>query len=288
MRADGYLFMLDRETGKPFTKVEERPCRRMPHRRPRRRSRSRSAPIACSMTATHGRSSTTPKGFEIGCFFTPAVGPETERPRAELRHARRADVVQPADRLLLRDRRGRPELAAARRRSALLQQLVQQHACPASTPSNYGVVAAIDSRTNKVVVEEGIPAGTSERRDDDGRRPAVPGVRRREPRGTRRQEPATALWQFQTGAAGGPTDDVRDRRRAVHRDDLRERPSGRSSSEARCRRPRRSRQPDAGGVRRPDHRHQSDRNRVARARQRVHRLPLFHGRVRVRAVSRAR
>src|ERR1700687_1869345 len=114
-------------------------------------------------------------------------GPETERPRSGLRDARRADVVQSADRLLLRDRCGWIELAQACGRSALLQHLVQRPRpgteCPRLRRARRDRQPDRQDR-----LEEGISNRASERRDGHGWWTAVSSVGRRQPRGVRRED----------------------------------------------------------------------------------------------------
>ena len=54
MRADGYLFLFDRETGKPLFPVEDRKVTQDNSSTPPRRSHSRLAPRACCRTAVTG------------------------------------------------------------------------------------------------------------------------------------------------------------------------------------------------------------------------------------------
>ena len=73
IRADGYLFMLDRETGKPFMKIEER---KVPQDALQKTSPTQPFPAGADRVLDDcdaWRNRTTPKGFEIGCFFTPAT-----------------------------------------------------------------------------------------------------------------------------------------------------------------------------------------------------------------------
>jgi PQQ-dependent dehydrogenase (methanol/ethanol family) len=72
MRTDGYLFMVDRETGKPLQHVEERP---VPQDAYQKTSPTQPYPVGeqpvlpdCDYWKTQGL----PAGFDLGCFFTAA------------------------------------------------------------------------------------------------------------------------------------------------------------------------------------------------------------------------
>src|ERR1700730_7615920 len=99
--------------------------------------------------------------------------PESPRPRAGLRNARRADVLQSADRLLLCDRCGWIELAQACGRSALLQHLVPRPR-PGTESPRLGRARRDRQPDRQDRLEEGISNRASERRDGHGWWTAVP------------------------------------------------------------------------------------------------------------------
>ena len=203
IRADGYLFMLDRETGKPFMKVEER---RVPQDALQKTSPSQPFPVGADRVLDDcdtWKMKTTPKGFEIGCFFTPAVvqKPNILAPNYGMRVAPMAYSPQTgyfyatgAAGLTWLRRADDPHFFSNSFNSRV----------PGINALNYGVIAAIDSRTNKVVWKKeyrpGRPSGAMTtaggllfQAAPDGSLEALD-VRTGE-----------RVWQFQTGAAGGPT-----------------------------------------------------------------------------------
>ncbi len=72
MRADGFLFLLDRETGKPLVPVEERP---VPQDARGRTARTQPFPVGAERMLPDcdtWKSASIPSGFVLGCFFAPA------------------------------------------------------------------------------------------------------------------------------------------------------------------------------------------------------------------------
>ena len=129
---------------------------------------------------------------------------EAERAGADLRHARRADGLQPADRLLLCDRRASLWLAAARRGSVLLQQPFSGR-----VPGTERARLRRARRRSTAARTRWCGRRSSARDGPAGAmatagRPGVPGGAGRQPRGATTRRAANRLWQFQTGAAGGP------------------------------------------------------------------------------------
>jgi alcohol dehydrogenase (cytochrome c) len=203
IRADGYLFMLDRETGKPFTKVEERP---VPQDAGQKTAATQPFPVGADRVLDDcdaWRKRQTPKGFEIGCFFTPALvqKPNVLGPNYGMRVAPMSYSPQTGYFYVT----GAAGLSWLRRADDphFFSNSFNQRV-PGITALNYGVVAAIDSRTNKVVWKKeyrpGRPSGATTTAggllfqvSGDGALEAL------DPKSGNR------LWQFQTGAAGGPT-----------------------------------------------------------------------------------
>jgi alcohol dehydrogenase (cytochrome c) len=203
IRADGYLFMLDRETGKPFMKVEER---RVPQDALQKTSPTQPFPVGADRVLDDcdvWKTKTTPKGFEIGCFFTPPIvqKPNVLAPNYGMRVAPMAYSPQTgyfyatgATGLTWLRRAEDPHFFSNSFNSRV----------PGITALNYGVIAAIDSRTNKVVWKKeyrpGRPSGAMTtaggllfQGSPDGNLEALDA------------RTGDRVWQFQTGAAGGPT-----------------------------------------------------------------------------------
>ena len=105
IRPDGYVFTFDRITGKPLTKIEER---KVPQDRFQKTAATQPFPAGAEGVLPDcewwRKTQPIPKGFEVGCYYEAVSTRQTKRADAVLRNARRADVVQPADRILLRRR----------------------------------------------------------------------------------------------------------------------------------------------------------------------------------------
>jgi PQQ-dependent dehydrogenase (methanol/ethanol family) len=72
MRTDGFLFMVDRETGKPLQKIEERAA---PQDVYQKTARTQPYPVGAQSVlpdCDYWKTQTLPAGFELGCFFTAA------------------------------------------------------------------------------------------------------------------------------------------------------------------------------------------------------------------------
>ena len=203
IRADGYLFMLDRETGKPFTKVEERP---VPQDAGQKTAATQPFPVGadrvlddCDVWKTRA----TPKGFEIGCFFTPPMvqKPNVLGPNYGMRVAPMAYSPQTGY-FYATGAAGLSWLRRAEDPHFFSNSFNSR--VPGIGALGYGVVAAIDSRTNKIVWKKeyrpGRPSGAMTTAggllfqvSPDGNLEAFDA------------QTGNRLWQFQTGAAGGPT-----------------------------------------------------------------------------------
>jgi alcohol dehydrogenase (cytochrome c) len=203
MRADGYLFLLDRETGKPFSKVEERPVPQDPGQKT---AATQPFPVGADRVLEDcdaWRKQTTPKGFEIGCFFTP---PMVQKP----------NVLAPNYGMRVAPMSYSPQTgyfyATGAGGLSWLRRADDPHffsnsfntRVPGINALNYGVLAAIDGRTNKIVWKKeyrpGRPSGAMTtaggllfQSSPDGNVEAFDA------------KSGDRLWQFQTGAAAGPT-----------------------------------------------------------------------------------
>jgi alcohol dehydrogenase (cytochrome c) len=72
MRTDGYLFMVDRVTGKPLGAVEERP---VPQDEYQKTARTQPYPVGAEPVlpdCDYWKTQQLPAGFDLGCFFTAA------------------------------------------------------------------------------------------------------------------------------------------------------------------------------------------------------------------------
>jgi alcohol dehydrogenase (cytochrome c) len=202
IRADGYLFMLDRETGKPFSKVEERA---VPQDATQKTAATQPFPVGADRVLDDcdtWKKRTTPKGFEIGCFFTPPLvqKPNVLAPNYGMRVAPMSYSPQTGYFYVT----GAAGLSWLRRADDPHFFSNSFNArVPGINALNYGVVAAIDSRTNKIAWKKeyrpGRPSGAMTTAggllfqvSGDGNLEAL--------------DPKTGnrVWQFQTGAAGGP------------------------------------------------------------------------------------
>jgi alcohol dehydrogenase (cytochrome c) len=202
IRADGYLFMLDRETGKPFSKVEERA---VPQDATQKTAATQPFPVGADRVLDDcdtWKKRTTPKGFEIGCFFTPPLvqKPNVLAPNYGMRVAPMSYSPQTGYFYVT----GAAGLSWLRRADDPHFFSNSFNArVPGINALNYGVVAAIDSRTNKIAWKKeyrpGRPSGAMTTAggllfqvSGDGNFEAL--------------DPKTGnrVWQFQTGASGGP------------------------------------------------------------------------------------
>jgi alcohol dehydrogenase (cytochrome c) len=202
MRADGYLFMLDRQTGKPLMKVEER---RVPQDSFQKTAATQPFPIGADRVlpdCEEWRKQSSPKGFEIGCFFTPASvqKPNVLVPTYGMRVAPMA--YSPQTGYLYAT--GAAALSWLRRADdPYFFSTTWNSRVPGLSSLGFGVLAAIDSRTNKIAWKKefrpGRPSGAT----------ATAGGLMFQAVGDGNLEAYDAktgnrLWQFQTGASGGP------------------------------------------------------------------------------------
>jgi alcohol dehydrogenase (cytochrome c) len=202
MRADGYLFMLDRQTGKPFMKVEER---HVPQDTQQKTSPTQPFPVGADRVlddCEQWRKQAIPKGFEVGCFFTPASvqKPNVLAPNYGMRVAPMA--YSPETKYFYAT--GASSLTWLRRADdPFFFSNGWNSRVPGLNELGYGVLAAIDSRTNKIAWKKeyrpGRPSGATVtsggllfQSAPDGNIEAFDA------------KTGDRLWQFQTGAAGGP------------------------------------------------------------------------------------
>jgi PQQ-dependent dehydrogenase (methanol/ethanol family) len=72
MRTDGYLFMLDRVTGKPLQHIEERPVQQDAYQKTAATQPYPVGEQAVLPDCDYWKTQTLPAGFDLGCFFTAA------------------------------------------------------------------------------------------------------------------------------------------------------------------------------------------------------------------------
>ncbi len=203
MRADGYLFMLDRETGRPLTKVEDRP---VPQDAFQKTAATQPFPAGADRVLPDcdgWKKQATPKGFDIGCFFTAASvqKPNLLAPNYGMRVAPMSYSPQTGYFYAT----GAAGLSWLRRaEDPHFFSNAWSSRVPGITSLGYGVLAAIDSRTNKIVWKKefrtGRPSGAMTtaggllfQGSGDGNIEAYDA------------KSGNRLWQFQVGAAGGPS-----------------------------------------------------------------------------------
>jgi PQQ-dependent dehydrogenase (methanol/ethanol family) len=203
MRADGYLFMLDRETGRPLGRIEDRAVPQD--------SRSRTAPTQPFPVGADSvlpgcdewKKQPLPRGFELSCsHYTPASlqKPNQLTPTFGMRVAPMA--YSPGTGYFYAT--GSAALGWLRRAENpwFFSNAFNQRV-PGLSALGFGVLAAIDSRTNRVVWKKEFRPG----RPGGAMTTAGGLLFQSAPDGNLQAYDARTgalLWQFQTGAAGGP------------------------------------------------------------------------------------
>ncbi|HXX44245.1 MAG TPA: PQQ-binding-like beta-propeller repeat protein [Candidatus Acidoferrales bacterium] len=202
MRTDGYLFMLDRTTGKPLGRIEER---RVQQDAFQKTSATQPYPVGGQPVlpdCDYWKTQSLPKGFELGCFFTPA---STQKPNVLAPvYGMRATPMAFDPQTQFFYATGNAALQWFRRaEDPDFFSLTFSNRVPGLSKLGYGVLAAIDTRTDRI-------AWTKEFRGTE--RPSgalatggglvfqMPGDGNIEAYDAATGSP---LWKFQTGAAGG-------------------------------------------------------------------------------------
>jgi alcohol dehydrogenase (cytochrome c) len=198
MRVDGFLFMLDRETGKPLMPVEDRP---VPQDAFQRTAATQPFPVGTERVlpdCDEWRKQTIPVGFEMGCFFTPAT-------------PKRPNLLVPFVGMRSTPMAFSPDTGffyasgAARldwfRRAENPYYFSLGNQVP-GLGSGYRVLAAIDSRTNRIAWRKEFRVGSP------GGAMTTAGGLMFQSAGDGNFEAYNArtgerLWQFQTGSLGG-------------------------------------------------------------------------------------
>ncbi len=200
MRADGYLFLLDRETGKPVLPVEERP---VPQSALQKTSPTQPFPVGADSVLPDCASwkDKIPAGFVLGCTYAPPTidPPNVLAPGFNVRVAPMS--YSPETGYFYAQ--GNPGLGW-RRRSEDPYYWPSGGNIPG--PKGFGVLAAIDSRTDKIVWKKEFSRAVFGR---GGMMTTAGGLMfRLEADGNFTAYDARSgnvLWQFQTGSVGGFT-----------------------------------------------------------------------------------
>jgi quinohemoprotein ethanol dehydrogenase len=198
MRTDGYLFMLDRTTGKPLGRVEERAVAQDAFQKT---SATQPYPVGADHVlpdCDDWKKQPMPHGFELGCFFTPAtIGKENVLAPV---YGMRATPMAFDPQTQFFYVTGNAGLQWFRRaEDPDFFALSYTSRVPGINKMGYGVLAAVDSRTNKIAWQKQFP----------GRRPtgalATAGGLVFQMAGDGNMQAYDAangslVWEFQTGA----------------------------------------------------------------------------------------
>ena len=158
MRTDGYLFMLDRATGKPLGRIEER---RVPQDAFQKTAAAQPYPVGADHVlpdCDEWKKEPVPRGFELGCFFTPASvqKPNVHAPAYGMRVTPMA--FHPQTRYFYVT--GNAGLQWLRRaEDPDFFSLSFNGRVPGLNRTGFGVLAAIDSRTNRIAWKKEFRAG---------------------------------------------------------------------------------------------------------------------------------
>ncbi|HXO88507.1 MAG TPA: PQQ-binding-like beta-propeller repeat protein [Candidatus Acidoferrales bacterium] len=201
MRTDGYLFLLDRATGKPLGRVEDRRVAQDPFQKT---AATQPYPVGADPVlpdCDDWKKQTLPRGFELGCFFTPAtIGKENViAPVYGMRATPMA--FDPQTRFFYAT--GNAGLQWFRRSDDpdFFGMGFNSHV-PGISKLSYGVLAAIDTRTDKIAWEKKFPGG----RPSGALATAGGLIFQMAGDGNMQAYDATTgslIWQFQTGTASG-------------------------------------------------------------------------------------
>jgi quinohemoprotein ethanol dehydrogenase len=196
MRADGYLFLLNRKTGQPILPVKERP---VPQDARMKTSSTQPYPVGAEEVlpdCEKWRTAKIPSGFQVGCFFTPSYYDELNVLRpffgmriAPMSYSRQTGYFYATGVVFL----------GWRRRTDDPYMLLDLGDTAPGLHSS-GVLAAINSRTDKIVWQKDMSSrgggllttagGLIFESEADGNFTAYDA------------ETGDILWQFQIGLAG--------------------------------------------------------------------------------------
>lgn len=148
-RTDGYLFLLDRETGKPLLPIEERPVKQLASQRT---VPTQPFPVGDRIGPACAPDDLVPEGFKAGCYFDPVDvnSPNVLMPHMNTRFAPFSYSPQTGyfygtacvhPKWVRRAENGWVFIFPSR---------------PAGT-QQFGIIAAIDSRTNRIAWQQKVP-----------------------------------------------------------------------------------------------------------------------------------
>lgn len=201
MRTDGYLFMLDRATGKPLGRVEDRRVAQDPFQKT---AATQPYPVGAEPVlpdCDDWKKQTLPRGFELGCFFTPAtIGKEDVIAPV---YGMRATPMAFDPQTQFFYATGNAGLQWFRRSDDpdFFGMGFNSHV-PGINKLSYGVLAAIDTRTDKIAWEKRFPGG----RPSGALATAGGLIFQMAGDGNMQAYDATTgdrIWQFQTGTSSG-------------------------------------------------------------------------------------
>ena len=210
MRTDGYLFMLDRTTGTPLGRIEERP---VPQDAYQKTAKTQPYPVGAEPVlpdCDYWKAQPIPSGFDLGCFFTPA---SVDKPNLLVPvYGMRATPMafDPQTRYFYAT--GNAALQWFRRtKDPDFFTLGFSNRAPGLNKLGYGVLAAIEGRTDKIAwkkeIRNGKPTGALAtagglvfQMAGDGNFQAYDA------------QNGSLLWQFQTGTPTGGQVEVWKRR----------------------------------------------------------------------------
>ena len=197
-RTDGFLFLLDRLTGKPLLPIEERPVKQLASQHT---AATQPFPVGDRIGPECTPADLVPPGFEPGCYFDPIT---TERPNVFMPHM---------------NTRFAPFSYSAETRffygTACVHPKWVRRAdngwvfiFPSRVPGvmQYGLITALDSRTNRIAWQKKVPYAVCA---GSGTSVTAGGVLfHQSPDGTFLALDARTgeqVWQFQTGEVGAPS-----------------------------------------------------------------------------------
>jgi quinohemoprotein ethanol dehydrogenase len=198
MRTDGYLFLLDRADGKPVLPIEERP---VPQSIELKTARTQPFPVGDQVGPNCVQKDMVPPGFELGCYFDVIT---TDRP----------SLLTPFITTLAAPLSFSPQTGYFYVTGSVFPQWMRLwedpyvftavHAIP--FVKSYGLLAAIDSKTNRIVWQKQLPNRIE---GGSGVTTTAGGLMfHGEPNGNLQAYNAKTgdlLWEFQTGANVGGT-----------------------------------------------------------------------------------
>ena len=203
VRTDGYLFEFNRTNGKPLERIEERP---VPQDAYQKTAKTQPYPVGAEPVLPdcgYWKTQPLPEGFDLGCFFTPA---EADKPNLLVPvYGMRSTPMAYDPQTHYFYASGNAALQWFRRaKDPDFFSLAFSNRVPGLSEISYGVLAAIDSRTDKIAwekkIHDGKPSGALATAGGLVFQMAGNGNFQAYDAST-----GSLLWQFQTGSTiGGP------------------------------------------------------------------------------------